>query len=298
MAGWSQGNIAEQRAKQEKKTKFARLPTGIQCQSLNVDGVSAEWITVPDTDQGVILYLHGGAYALGSINVHRQFIARLAIATNIRCLGLNYRLAPEHPFPAALEDTLTAYHWLLSQGLHPSQIIIAGDSAGGGLALAAMLSLRNSAAQLPAGAVCLSPWTDLALTGPSIQGNAKVDPILDLDSLHIYAKYYAAQNEITNPLISPLYADLHGLPPLLIQVGGNEILLDDAVRLHKNALNDGVNATLKIWHHMFHVFQMISFLPETKEALQSITEFVIDNLKTHNNPLPVADKIISFPQSE
>ena len=194
MSGWSEGTIEEQRARQEKTSKYAKLPAEIHCQSINADGISAEWISAPDADLGVILYIHGGAYALGSINVHREFIVRLVQATKIRCLAINYRLAPEHPFPAALEDATTIYGWLLNQGVDASQIIIAGDSAGGGLALGTMVTLRDNGEQLPSGAVCISPWTDLALTGASIQSKAKVDPNLDLASLQMYARYYEGEN--------------------------------------------------------------------------------------------------------
>jgi monoterpene epsilon-lactone hydrolase len=130
-SGWSQGSLTEQRSRQEKSARYARLPKKIRCKPVNIEAVPAEWIETSDSDSRVILYLHGGAYALGSINVHREWIARLADATNARCLAINYRLAPEHPFPAALEDTLKAYHWLLNQGVDASQIFIAGDSAGG-----------------------------------------------------------------------------------------------------------------------------------------------------------------------
>jgi acetyl esterase/lipase len=241
--------------------------------------VPAEWIEASDADLGVILYLHGGAYALGSINSHREIVARLARTTKMRGLAIDYRLAPEHPYPAALEDAIAAYLWLLTQGYDPSQIIIAGDSAGGGLALGTLVTLRDAGKPLPAGAVCISPWTDLATTGASIQNKAKVDLILDPDSLEKYAKYYAGEHELTSPLISPLYADPKGLPPLLIQVGTDEILLDDATRFTKNAQESGVDVTLEIWDQMFHVFQMISFLPETKKAVGNIAEFVAHNFK-------------------
>ena len=191
-------------------------------------------------------------------------------------------MAPEHPFPAALEDATAAYHWLLTQGVDPSQIIIAGDSAVGGLTLGTMLTLRDAGEQLPAGAVCISPWMDLTLTGASIQSKAKVDPILDLNSLQMYARYYAAENEFTNPLISPLYANLEGLPPLLIQVGADEILLDDAIRFSQKTRVAGADVTLEIWDEMFHVFQLIPFLPETKKAVGRIAKFVSHKLKSHN----------------
>jgi len=278
-SGWSHGAIEEQRARQEKSTRFARLPADISCHPVDADGVPAEWIETPGAGLEVILYLHGGAYALGSINSHRDFIARLALATQMRVLAINYRLAPEHPFPAALEDAVAAYLWLRAQGFGSSQIIIAGDSAGGGLALALLLALRDADKPLPAGAVCISPWTDLGCSGASFQSKAKADCLLDPDSLQMYVNYYAGEHDRTTPLISPHYADLSGLPPLLIQVGTDEILLDDATRFAANAKEAGVKVTLEIWDEMFHVFQMVSFLPESKKAVKRIAEFVSQNIK-------------------
>lgn len=277
-SGWSEGSIEEQRARHERSTRWNRLPADVHCKPVSADGVAAEWIEAPGADLGVILYLHGGAYALGSIATYREFVARLARATSMRGLAINYRLAPEHPFPAALEDATSAYGWLLAQGVDPSRIIIAGDSAGGGLALAALVVLRDAGNPLPAGAVCLSPWTDLTLSGASIQSKAHVDCILDADSLEVYAKLYAGERDLASPLISPLFADLSDLPPLLIQVGTDEILLDDATRCAAGARQMGVDVTLEIWDEMFHVFQLVPFLPETKKAAGHITEFVSQNL--------------------
>lgn len=273
MAGWSEGPIEVQRARQEKRIRRIPLPADVQCQPTNADGVPLEWITAPGADSGVIVYLHGGAYTLGSINTARELAARLARATNTRALAVEYRLAPEHHHPAAVEDALTVYHWLRKE-VAPSRIILAGDSAGGGLALAALVALRDAAEPLPAGAVCISPWTDLALTGDSIKNKAAADPILDPDSLAMYAGYYAGDQALTSPLLSPLYADFKGLPPLLIQVGSEEILLDDAVRCAGNARAAGVDVTLEIWDEMFHVFQMLPFFPETKNAVEHIAAFV------------------------
>jgi len=291
MSGWSDGTIEEQRARQEKMARFTRFPADIHCQPISVDGIPAEWISVQDANMGVILYLHGGAYALGSIKVHREFIARLAWTTKMRCLAINYRLAPEHPYPAALEDATTAYRWLLNQGVNASQIFISGDSAGGGLTLGTMVILRDAGEQLPAGGICISPWTDLTLTGTSILSKAKVDPILDPASLQMYAKFYAGEFELTNPLISPLYSNLQGLPPLLIQVGEDEILVDDAVRLAEKARAMGVDVTLEIWDELFHVFHMFPFLPESKKAVEGIADFVSRNLKFDSGKTVVQNNI-------
>jgi monoterpene epsilon-lactone hydrolase len=227
----------------------------------------------------VILYLHGGAYALGSIKSHREFVARLVCAAKVRGLVIDYRLAPEHPFPAALDDAITAYHWLRTQGSSPSQIVIGGDSAGGGLTLATLLALRDAGKPLPAGAFCISPWTDLTLSGASMQSKARADWILDSDSLEMYAGFYAGEHDRGSSLISPLFADLSGLPPLLIQIGTEEILLDDATQCAENARKAGVDVTLEILDGMYHAFQLVSFLPETGNAVGHIAEFILRNLK-------------------
>jgi acetyl esterase/lipase len=277
MSGWSKGTIAAQRARQARAARFTRIPADVVCRPVDADGVPCEWIVsseaASDPVSGMI-YLHGGAYALGSIDVFRPFLARLARATGTRVLAVDYRLAPEHPYPAALEDAVTAYRWALdAAGAAPSQVLVAGDSAGGGLALAALLALRDTGAPLPAGAVCLSPWLDLALTGASVRGNARVDPILSYEALDGYACLYAGAHDRTSPLISPLYADLRDLPPLLIQVGTEEILLDDAVRCADRARAAGVAVTLDVVDGMFHVFQMVGALPETQAALREIAAF-------------------------
>lgn len=282
---WSTGTVEEQRARQEKSNRFIKLPTDIHCQPISANGVSAEWIEAPEANSSVILYLHGGAYTLGITAAHREFVARLARTTKVRVLMLDYRLAPEHPYPAALEDTLSAYRWLLNQGIAAGQIIIAGDSAGGGLTLAALIALHDTAEPLPAGGICISPWVDLALTGSSIQNKADADPILDGGSLKKNARYYAGDYALTTPLLSPLYAELKGLPPLLIHVGTEEILLDDATRFAEHAHAAGVTVTLKIWNEMFHVFHLFSFLPEAKKAVGKIAEFVMHILSMHNHDI-------------
>jgi acetyl esterase/lipase len=278
MSNWSTGSIQAQRMRQEKMSRYVRIPADIRCQRVNAGDVPAEWIKAPGTDAGVLLYLHGGAFALGSIDTSREWVARLARATKMRALAIDYRLAPEHPYPAALDDATTAYLWLLKQGVAPAQMLLAGDSAGGGLALAALVALRNAGHPLPAGAVCLSPWADLALTGDSMQSKAQIDPILTPGDLDTYAGYYAGEHERTGLLLSPLYADWHGLPPLLIQAGTDEILLDDAIRCAAKAQQAGVDVTLETWDDMFHVFQMFPFLPETKQAVEHIAEFAVQRL--------------------
>ncbi len=281
MSGWSKGSIEAQRARQERNAKYMAklMPADIGYHPINAGGVPGAWIAPPDAGSGVMLYLHGGAYTLGSVHLHRELLSRLAHASHARVLGINYRLAPEHPYPAALEDATAAYGWLRNIGVPPSHTIIAGDSAGGGLTLATLITLRDAGNALPAGAVCLSPWTDLTLSGDSVQSKAKSDPMLHADHLRQCARDYAGAQPLTLPLISPLYADLAGLPPLLIQVGTDEILLDDTTRLADQARAAGVDVTLEIWDDMFHVFQMLGFLKETKKALVHIAEFTSKHIK-------------------
>ena len=274
LSGWSEGTITEQRARQEKSVRFFRLPKQIRSHATTDFGTPSEWIDSPDSGNGIILYLHGGAYALGSVHSHRELIARLVLATNCKALAINYRLAPENPFPAALEDSVQAYTWLLSQGVEPSQICIAGDSACGGLAIATLFALREHGITLPAGVFCFSPWLDLSLSGDSVSKNMQLDPILSGEILQKYVNYYIGNHISNNPLISPLFGDLQSLPPIHLQTGRNEILLDDSVHFYEKACQAGVDVTLKIWDDMFHVFQLFSFLPETQESMKQVSAFV------------------------
>jgi acetyl esterase/lipase len=274
LSGWSEGTITEQRARQEKSVRFFRLPKQVRCKAISDLGVPSEWIDSPDSSAGIILYLHGGAYALGSVHSHREMIARLVLATNCKALAINYRLAPENPFPAALEDVIMAYDWLLSNGVDPAQICFSGDSAGGGLAIATLIALHEQGIPLPAGVFCFSPWLDLTLSGDSVLKNMNHDPILSATILQKYVNYYIGNHNATDPLISPLFGDLRGLPPIHIQSGRNEILLDDSVRFYEKARQTGVDVTLKIWDDMFHVFQLFSFLPETQESMKQVSAFI------------------------
>jgi epsilon-lactone hydrolase len=276
---WSKGTVEQQRIRHEKKAKWFRLPRDIKIEPIKIHQLSAAWIQCAEPKPGLVLYLHGGAYTLGSIHVYRNLLARVAAATRMRVLGINYRLAPEHPFPAALEDSLNAYEWLLNQGLHASEIAIAGDSAGGGLALATLLALREVGQPLPACGVALSPWVDLTLSCDSINLKSAVDPILSPNQLERCADYYAGNHQKDHPLISPLFADLKGLPPLLIQVGSEEILLDEALQLAAKAQSAGVDIQLKTWQGLFHVFQIIPWLPESRMSLEQIGAFITEKIK-------------------
>jgi acetyl esterase/lipase len=222
-----------------------------------------------------MLYLHGGGYVVGSIATHRGLAGRLSQAAAARVLLVDYRLAPEHPFPAAVDDAAGAYRWLLAQGIEPARLVIAGDSAGGGLTIATLVALRDAGVPLPAAAVCLSPWVDLEGRGDSVTTKAAADPLVHKDMLVQLAAWYLAGADPRTQLAAPLYADLRHLPPLLIQVGTAEILLDDAIRLAEKATAAGVKVTLEPWEDMIHVWQLFApMLPEGQKAIEGIGVFV------------------------
>lgn len=269
------GSPAQVRQALEAATE--KVPADVKCEPVVAGGVKAEWIVPPDADPNrLILYLHGGGYVFGSINTHRAMVARIARAARARGLALDYRLAPEHPFPAALEDATAAYRWLLAQGHRPNKIAVAGDSAGGGLTLATVVALRDRKTPLPAAAACISPWTDMEGTGASITTRASADPLItDRQMLLQMGKYYVGTGNPKDPLASPLYADMRGLPSLLIQVGDAEVLLDDAVRVADRAKAAGVSVTLEVWPQMIHVWHSFAFiLPEAQQAIDKIGDFV------------------------
>jgi len=253
----------------------AQAPAGVTCTPVEAGGVSAEW-SVADgaAEDKVILYVHGGGYVMGSAGSHRDVTGRLSKASGARVLSLNYRLAPEHPFPAPVDDAVAAYRWLLAQGISSSNIAIAGDSAGGGLAFATLLALRDAGDPLPAAGVGISPWVDMEGTGESMTTRAAVDPVVQKEGLLEMAKLYLGDADPKNPLAAPLHANLAGLPPLLIQVGDAETLLDDSIRITERARKAGVDVTLKIWDEMPHVWHMFApILPEGQQAIEEIGAF-------------------------
>jgi acetyl esterase/lipase len=247
-----------------------------KCTPVNAGGVPAEWIAASGAaDDRVILYLHGGGYVMGSIATHREMVARLSKAAKARALALDYRLAPEHPFPAAVEDATAAYQWLLSQNIEPSRIVVAGDSAGGGLTLATLVALRDAKVPLPAAGVCISPWTDMEGTGASMTTRAKADPVVQKQGLLGMAQLYLGGKDPRSPLAAPLHADLAGLPSLLIHVGDAETLLDDSTRVAEKAKMAGVKVDLEIWPEMPHVWHLFApFLPEGQQAIDKIGQYI------------------------
>jgi acetyl esterase/lipase len=222
-----------------------------------------------------LLYLHGGGYVIGSIHTHKGLIAGLSAAAHCRALALDYRLAPEHRYPAAVDDAVAAYRWLLDAGFSPSRIAIAGDSAGGGLALATLVALRAAGDPLPAAAVPISPWTDLEGTGDSMKTHVDKDPMVEPGGLLGMARLYLGDADPRQPTASPLHADLTGLPPLLIQVGELETLLDDATRIAASAQKRGVAVTLEVWPEMVHVWHLFApMVPEGRDAIARIGAFL------------------------
>lgn len=252
------------------------LPLGTSIQNIPFEKFDAEMLRPAGARKDfVLLYLHGGGYVLGSTKTHRAFVAKIANETGIRALSVNYRLAPENPFPAALDDAIESYEWLISQGYQAKQIFIAGDSAGGGLTLATLLALREMKKELPLAAICLAPWTDLKVTGSSVIENKHKDSMLEHFDIASWAAMYYTGFEATHPLISPLYADLHGLPPLLIQISEDEILRDDAIRLAWKAKLAGVEVELQKWKGLIHVWQMFwQYIPESKDAITQMETYM------------------------
>ena len=268
--------IAERRAGIEAFVASFGATSGASTRPTHAGDAPGEWVAVPDASGGrAVLYLHGGGYVTGSPSSHRELAGRLSAASGGRVLSLDYRLAPEHPFPAAVEDATTAYRWMLAQGVEPSHAAIAGDSAGGGLTVAALVALRDAGDPLPAAGVCISPWVDMEGLGESMTARAKLDPMVGRAGLMDYAAMYLAGADARSPLAAPLYADLSGLPPLLIQVGTSETLYDDATRLAERARAAGVDATLQTWQEMVHVWHLFApLLPEGQQAIEAIGEFL------------------------
>jgi acetyl esterase/lipase len=269
-------SFTEQRAALENLVAMAPPPSELRCTAVDVGGTRAEWIVAPGAgDDRAVLYLHGGGYCIGSITTHRQLAGDISRAAGARVLLIDYRLAPEHPFPAAVEDATRAYDYMLASGVKPAQSAVAGDSAGGGLTVATLLALRDARTPLPAAGVCLSPWLDLTMSGASIQSKAAIDPMVQGEDLQRMATAYLGAADAKQPLASPLFADLRGLPPLLVHVGTAEVLLDDATRFAERARAADVNVTLEEWDDMIHVWHAFAFiLPEARQALERVGAFL------------------------
>jgi len=268
--------IDEQRTNMEAATTVMPLPDDVRFEAVDAGGVPAEWTVAPGAGEDrVIVYFHGGGYCIGSVRTHRLLVAGLSRVTGARVLSVDYRLAPEHPHPAALEDAVAAYRHVVSLGLAPQRVALAGDSCGGGLVVATLLALRDAGDPLPAAGVCISPWFDLALSGETVQSKAAADPICSEEMLRRMAEAYLDGRDPETPLASPLYAPLAGLPPLLVQVGTAEILLDDSRRFAERARAAGVSVDLEPWDDMVHVWHAFAMLlPEGQQAIDRIGRYL------------------------
>lgn len=269
-------NWAERRERIDTVASAYGIAPDIRFEAATIAGCEAEWSIAPGSDPGrVLLYFHGGGYCSGSIRSHRGMVAETGRAAKARTLTLGYRLAPEHPFPAALEDAAAAVEYLLATGLGASRIAVGGDSAGGGLTIATLIRLRDAGRPLPACAWLVSPWVDLEMTGASIDTKDADDPLIHRPYLQELANAYCGKESPRNPLISPVHADLRGLPPTLVQVGSAETLLDDAVAIVERFGEADVATTLEIWPRMIHAWHLWSArLTAGRQATASAGAFI------------------------
>ncbi|MDP6833119.1 MAG: alpha/beta hydrolase [Alphaproteobacteria bacterium] len=274
-------SLAEIRANLGYLERALPVPDDARIEVVDAGGVAAELVRAPGAagqadGNAALLYLHGGGYAFCGPGTHRLLAYNLSAATGMACLLPDYRLAPKHPYPAALEDAIAAYEWLCGQGHPAARIAIAGDSAGGGLTVATALRLQQLGQPLPGALACLSPWTDMTMSGASINGKAGADPMVQRASLERCAQWYLGDNgDRADPLVSPLHGDLSGLPPMLIQVGSEEVLLDDAANLAARAREAGVTVDYACWEQMFHVWHLYApMLSEGRDAIAAIGDFL------------------------
>lgn len=260
------------------------LPTafGVQVQRDEINGLTAEWLTPKNAaDDKLLIFLHGGGYVVGGCAMYRQLVSHIARAGRIRALLPEYRLAPEHKFPAAIDDAVAIYRSLLDTGIRPENMMIAGDSAGGGLSVATLLTLRDAGDPLPAAVILMSPFLDATASGESMKTRADRDPWFRAEDVPVIANHYCEPHQRNFPLVSPVFASVEGLPPAYIQVGDHEILLSDSERFADLCVAAGIDVTLEIWPEMFHVFQMcVNKMPESKQAILKIGAYIQERLET------------------
>ena len=274
-------SLAQLRFETERALARMRPHAEVQRRDVAIGPIGAAWFEPPNKcEDAALLYLHGGAYIMGSINTHEGLTSRLSASSGIPALSIDYRLAPENPFPAQLEDALAAYRWLIdAHGVNPRRIAVAGDSAGGGLTLSLLCAIRDSNLPLPAAAVCISPWVDLEGEGDSVESRAARDPMIDPADLPAFKRLFLGEADSQDPRAAPIHADLTGLPPLLIHVGNDEVLLDDSTRIAKRAHAAGVEVRLEVWDGMFHVWHLFApILEEGQQAIECISRFVREHI--------------------
>ncbi len=277
-----QAHVADMRARLDKIARYLKRAFGVAVEATTVNGLYAEWLRPKKSANGkVLLYLHGGAYLVGSCRTHRQMVSHIARAAGINALVPEYRLAPEHPFPAAIEDAVGVYRWLLANGYNSADVFIAGDSAGGGLTVATLLELRHAGIPMPAAVVLLSPFLDVTASGESAKTRADQDPWFDAKDMFVVTDNYCPPGtDLKNPLVSPVFAIVAGLPPAYIQVGDDEILLSDSTRFADKMKGEGLDIEIEIWPEMWHVFQLfIGKMPESRRAIKRIGAYIAGRMQ-------------------
>ncbi len=268
--------VPKMRKRLDQLGRLSRSARDVAIEEKAIAGLHAEWYRPQQAKAGkLLLYLHGGAYALGSCDSHRKLVTHMAKEGNIEAVMPEYRLAPEHPFPAGLDDAVAIYKALLASGYDAADIIISGDSAGGGLSVATMLQLRHQGLPLPGAAVLLSPFLDMSASGESVKTRASRDPWFRPDEIEVVIRYYCPNEDVRNPLLSPVFANVAGLPPTLIQVGDDEILLSDSARFADKLKTAGIDVELEVFPEMWHVFQLfVGKMPESKAAIRKIGAYI------------------------
>jgi acetyl esterase/lipase len=285
------GDIGELRRQYDYLSdRFGPIPQDVNFEPAQIGPIKGEWVRSADvTARRLILYFHGGGYVAGSPETHRPLIARLCLAAQATAFSPAYRLAPEFGFPSGLRDGIDAYRYLIQRGVDASSIVLAGDAAGGGLAFALLLAIRNAGLAMPAGCVAMSPWADLSLSGWSMLQNADNDAALSWELLFMSARHYLKKNNPTDPYASPVFAKFHGFPPIMVHAGSLEILRDDASRLGERAAEAGVPVSVEIYDGMQHVFQASAYVPEARVSLNRLGQFIRSR---------TPDSATSHPQAE
>ncbi|NNL55241.1 MAG: alpha/beta hydrolase [Woeseia sp.] len=269
-------DVFEVRRKLDSFSRLLRKARGVKVEATHINGLYAEWLRPKKTNSDrVLLYLHGGAYVLGSCSTHRKMVSHIARAAGINALVPEYRLAPENKFPAAIEDAVGLYRALLAAGTKAENIIIAGDSAGGGLTVATLLSLRHAGDPMPRAAILLSPFLDVTASGESAKTRADKDPWFRADDISAVVENYCSEEEVRHPMVSPVFANAAGLPPTFIQVGDHEILLSDSTRFADNMREAGCSVEIEVWPEMWHVWQLfVGKMPESRQAIEKIADYI------------------------
>ena len=271
-----ESDIAELRRQYDYLTdRFGPIPSEVGFEPAQIGPIKGEWVRAAELDaRRLILYFHGGGYVAGSPETHRPLIARLCLASQATAFTPAYRLAPEFGFPAGLRDGIDTYRYLLQRGVTPGSVVLAGDAAGGGLAFALLLAIRNAGLPMPAGCVAMSPWADLSLSGWSMLQNAGKDAALSWELLFVSARHYLKKNNPTDPYASPVFSKFQGFPPIMVHAGSLEILRDDASRIGERAAEAGVPVSVEIYDGMQHVFQASAYVPEARVSLARLGQFI------------------------